>query len=220
MVLAWALCLASDPMRLDQSPQYQHNWARWRWQEELGFGASRVKVDPIADDVYYLPGAHALSVVHELPTYQDDVKLLPRRRPPLWSATRGFRTPPAIRDVPVIYWREEAYGWPFPCLRQQWLLPSKSSQLELHGGLDLAYGPRLLGSATGAEKGLPLTLLWLGLCADVVVFSLATLLLSIGAALVKKQVRLHRDRCPSCAYCLHGSQRCPECGWQWESRER
>lgn len=216
VALAWLLALISNPIVLDQSPLYRHNVAMWRWQEEKGFGTHRIKVDPIYEDVYYLPAAHILSVVNELATYEDNVESLPRRRPAMWSSTRGMGRPPSIEGARAIYWREEAYGWPFLCFRQQWILPSIQSQLQLIGGVDLGFGRRMVGNTAGLEKGLPLTVIWLGLVANAVVVASSAMLLSRGIKLLVARSRLLRNMCPSCAYNLRGNESacCPECGWR------
>jgi hypothetical protein len=118
-----------------------------------------------------------------------------------------------------LYWRAEAYGWPFRSsfLFRELYRPSQEFVLR-HGIPVTSHADRSYADGTklGGGYAIPTGVLWGGAIGNcifwIVVFALPFVL---GAA--KRAVRKMRGRCAACGYSLQSlsTLRCPECGIQF-----
>lgn len=116
------------------------------------------------------------------------------------------------KNKPGIF-EEEAFGWPFYCMR--WYRQSSNG---IQGGISLG-GTRAYDLGSGRLSMnllgtvIPMSPIWIGLVANSVLYGM--LLLSMKALLVQGRsgIRARRGLCRRCGYDLHLSndRACPEC---------
>lgn len=108
---------------------------------------------------------------------------------------------------------EKAYGWPCRALGLVWKGPARQWGTNILTG---AWPPGGMpgGPAAGPVLAFPLTPLWRGLIADVVVWAGVWVLLVAGSRALVRARRRRRGACEQCGYSLQSleSERCPECG--------
>ncbi|MFG0242396.1 MAG: hypothetical protein ACF8R9_06395 [Phycisphaerales bacterium JB054] len=120
--------------------------------------------------------------------------------------------PDDLTDLQMHAWYHTT-GWPFPALScaVQWKaqLANSINLYHVEGGLQL---PR---DASFNPRALPLTPVWPGLLANVVVYTGAWILIGRGVCLVRHHRRARRGLCSGCGYPrtdLPVGSPCPECG--------
>ncbi len=64
----------------------------------------------------------------------------------------------------------------------------------------------------GLPRVLPVSPLWLGFAVNSCAYAAAIGLLVFGPLVVVRRLRPGRNLCPTCAYPIGASARCPECG--------
>jgi hypothetical protein len=102
--------------------------------------------------------------------------------------------------------RRVVCGWPYDML---FLLVVESRASSTPLGM-----PENLPVSWLAEHCGHFRILWPGLLANTLFFSLLFLIPVYGGLIVHSQVRQMRGRCPCCAYpVVSGQGGCPECGW-------
>jgi hypothetical protein len=59
---------------------------------------------------------------------------------------------------------------------------------------------------------LPILPLWRGFAIDVAFYAALSWLLLFAPFTIRRTIRTHRNRCPTCGYDTRGLDTCPECG--------
>jgi hypothetical protein len=151
------------------------------------------------------------SHVEELPAYRAShpppEMLLPAWSP-LLAPTDDFRTGRIASEERLV----EARGWPFLAT---WC------EIDGTGGLPLIVrgGIRTPWSWTGDSlapailpRVLPYRPIWTGFLVNSVLYAATLTILTALPRQVRRMIRLHRGRCPRCAYPIGASPVCTECG--------
>lgn len=212
--ISWITSYISHTEARKPSEMYGHAVFSWRCQQEKSFGGLRIKVDPLLDDAYYASGITVLSVATEMPAaILPDDKSLAKRSSPKWLTELPSQVIDQVtnRHRLPLYWRDEAYGWPFLCMKQRWVLTNFFTPFELEKGIRIKSNPFAI---TGDEFGLPVAIMPVPFLANsFCVFAALTTPLHV----IIKTIRLIRRRRGQCVYCKYdvGSNFktiCPECG--------
>lgn len=210
--IAWALAAISPSIQPGHMGPFRHPKASWRWVMQSSAGIRKVSFDPMVPQAYFVPGADIATVHTDFPPRGDEAAL-ETRNPPNWTAGSQTDQVPLFGGVRAMFWREEAYGWPLPCLRQTWHLDSYSVPMRVSHGFQLMS--RNVGVMKNSESALPIMPSLGNLLFDTIIYA--------GLAFVAYQiwgrsryfVRLKLGRCPRCGYDVRNLRRvgCPECGW-------
>lgn len=99
----------------------------------------------------------------------------------------------------------DQYGWPFRCMYSEWWHEFNDGTLSRSGDTRLSIG----------QQTYPVSLMPLGLLANVVILGFGAWLIVAVAAYVRRDLRRRAGKCPQCAYRLGDAidTGCPECGW-------
>jgi hypothetical protein len=188
-----------------------------------GLACKQLRLDPFAKEVYR-QGAFIRHVVPEL-SWESEALSTPMsskrvvRPVPLWSRVRqDWISRPLSDEVGAVYWREEAYGWPWPCLSLARVLYHQASEFEIVDGIPLSSRPdRSWDGPDGPKRvlAIPTKPYWPGLLGSWLVWTAALVALRLNYVVPRRMLRRRRGRCPRCGYDLQGDfdAGCPECGW-------
>jgi hypothetical protein len=172
----------------------------WRWTAAGSFGVSVIEVDPVNPDVYFTPGMTVFSVVPEFPPLGGTTSI--REDLPAWSAAERIS-----RIDDVMFWREEAYGWPSRCLAVARVQRLGTDDMIMIDGYAIAPA-----ETYGAV--FPSRILLRGLLLNTFLYW-GVLLALVGLTLgIRRYTVCRGDTTCPCGYDLHGitTSVCPECG--------
>lgn len=191
--------------------EYHDIYRGWRWISSHRVGARKIKVDPVAESIYAVPGASAMTVVHEMPLYCG-VDALPASQIPSWALPQFVDRATKTDAINAVYWRSEGYGWPFVCVAQQWVVYDVMKPSVLVGGIRIDT-PNSIGFYTGSEKGIPFRPIWRGVALNIGTYMVIYFGLRSIIQILKNRASSSRHVCRICGYDVRGSRsRCPECG--------
>lgn len=162
-------------------------------------------------------------VITRYEAYWPPADSIPHRSPPWWSAAneRPVIDDPERPDMTNKF-VEAAYGWPLVALRYEYhyrhMRVGFSGNLffleSVEGGIVLSETQNLAhpNDWRPVFHALPYHIIPLNFAINTLLYALLIALLWFGPLHLRHRWRLHRSRCPRCAYPIGESPICTECG--------
>ncbi len=157
----------------------------WDWERRGNAGLSVVTLQSYRPtEEHTLPDGEMVPGV-ELPSWAE----------PTWGSSKEGTCLTAV-----------ASGWPFRAMACRWRYNCNCT-----GRWSLSRGIAI-DSPNGLVRAVPLSFIWSGHIANIVLYALLCAGVVCGGLRVRRWVRLSQGRCPACGYPIGSGPVCSECG--------